>query len=177
MQKLILVKPAEVYQKSFLAGYGELSTQLERSAWVYLGDDEDLDAHLGDFPAYLKTLRGRELKTIENPVPFQVYWGLLDHEIVGRIGIRTELNDFFKTVGGHVGFFVRPSFRKRGIATAMLAEILKTEAAKAIGKILVTCDSDNIASEKTIVSCGGVFESEIEHGGEGRKKKRFWINL
>ncbi|SDA76471.1 hypothetical protein SAMN02910368_02583 [Lachnospiraceae bacterium G11] len=42
-----------------------------------------------------------------------------------------------------------------------------------IDKILVVCDSDNIASEKTILANGGQLENIIEL--DGCKMKRFWI--
>ena len=44
-----------------------------------------------------------------------------------------------------------------------------------IEKVLITCDDDNYASEKTILANGGVLEGEIEVDGE--MIKRFWITL
>lgn len=44
-----------------------------------------------------------------------------------------------------------------------------------IKKVMVTCDEDNIASEKTILACGGVFEKEIEV--DGCIIKRYWITV
>ena len=44
-----------------------------------------------------------------------------------------------------------------------------------IKKVLITCDTDNYASEKTILANGGVLEGEIEVDGE--MIKRFWITL
>ena len=40
---------------------------------------------------------------------------------------------------------------------------------------LITCDIDNIASERTILANGGVFEREICVDGDWMK--RYWIKL
>lgn len=42
-----------------------------------------------------------------------------------------------------------------------------------IEKMLVVCDADNIASEKTIIANGGQLENIIEV--DGCRMKRFWI--
>jgi len=54
---------------------------------------------------------------------------------------------------------------------------LNLDNARAIGieKLLLTCNEDNIASEKTILANGGVLESIIEVNG--KNIKRFWITL
>src|SRR4051794_25566006 len=41
----------------------------------------------------------------------------VDGVLVGRASIRHELNDFLERVGGHVGYAVRPAFRRHGYAT------------------------------------------------------------
>jgi predicted acetyltransferase len=58
----------------------------------------------------------------------------------------------------------------------MLRQALKTDQAKSIGRLLLTCDADNVASEKTIIKNGGIFES-IVLNGNATAKKRFWIDL
>jgi predicted acetyltransferase len=101
---------------------------------------------------------------------------VFEDEVIGRIAIRHELNEFLSKFAGHIGYIVRPSFRNKGVATEMLRLILETDRAKAIGRLLVTCDEHNIASERTIVKNRGIFESLIENGDKPRKK-RFWIDL
>ncbi|EPZ58952.1 putative acetyltransferase [[Clostridium] sordellii ATCC 9714] len=44
-----------------------------------------------------------------------------------------------------------------------------------LDKVLITCDYDNVCSEKVILANGGVFESDIE--ADGTIKKRYWIKL
>lgn len=44
-----------------------------------------------------------------------------------------------------------------------------------IERFLITCDTTNIASEKTILANGGVFECLID-AGDGNMMKRYWIS-
>ena len=44
-----------------------------------------------------------------------------------------------------------------------------------IKKVLITCNQNNIASENTIISNGGIFETLITVGEE--LMKRYWITL
>jgi predicted acetyltransferase len=104
-----------------------------------------------------------------------VYWAIHADEIVGRISLRHELNDFLAKAGGHIGYIVRPSWRGQGVATDMLRQVLKTERAKSIGKLLLTCDDDNAASKRTIIKNGGVLESALDVAPGESKTRRFWI--
>jgi len=59
----------------------------------------------------------------------------------------------------------------------MLRQLLLTDRAKSVGKLLLTCDEENAASEKTVLKNNGVFESVTEVGANRPRKKRFWITL
>ncbi len=93
-------------------------------------------------------------------------------KIVGRTSIRHELTEFLKLVGGHIGYGVVPSERRKGYASAILKESLKyiKEHLPQIPKALVTCDIDNVGSIKTIERNGGVLKDIQE-------KRRYWIGL
>lgn len=79
------------------------------------------------------------------------------------------------TWGGHCGYSVRPSERGKGYAIEMLRLNVKNAKKRGSEKMLVTCDSDNTASEKTILANSGVFESTINV--DGTEMKRYWINV
>ncbi|WP_460544546.1 GNAT family N-acetyltransferase [Glycomyces halotolerans] len=102
-------------------------------------------------------------------VPMTLYWWVDGEEFLGRISVRHRLNDRLFEIGGHIGYEVRPTARRRGHATAMLAATLPRAADLGIEKALVTCDHDNIASRKVIERNGGVFEDRRG------KKLRFWV--
>ena len=79
------------------------------------------------------------------------------------------------TWGGHCGYSVRPSERGKGYAKEMLRLNILNAAKLGIGRMLVICDDENKASEKTILANGGVFEKTIEV--DGVIMKRYWITV
>ena len=102
------------------------------------------------------------------------YWWMADpeqpDEFVGGISLRHHIDHpVLATVGGHVGYGVRPSARRRGFASAALRQVVPEAAARGIPRLLVTCDLDNVASARTIEANGGVFEDELQG------KRRYWI--
>ena len=94
---------------------------------------------------------------------------------VGAVNIRHVLNDALLRTGGHIGDGVRPSERRKGYATAMIALALEECKKLGIKKVLMTCDKDNVGSAKTIIRNGGVLENEIEE--DGHVEQRYWIQL
>lgn len=97
--------------------------------------------------------------------------------LVGVFSLKFELTEFLLNYGGHIGYAIRPGERNRGLATQMLRQGL--ELAKELGfeRILCICDNDNYASEKVILSNGGIFENELYDPNEHITVKRFWIAL
>jgi predicted acetyltransferase len=102
-------------------------------------------------------------------VPCTERWMVADGEYVGRISLRHDLTDLLLTWGGHIGYSVRPSARRRGHASQALALMLPLCAEMGIDPVLVTCDTDNIGSLRTIEKNGGVYEDTREG------KLRFWV--
>lgn len=99
-----------------------------------------------------------------------------DNKIVGVIDLRHHLgNPVLRTWGGHFGYIVRPDERRKGYAKEMVR--LNLENCKALGlhKVMITCDRANIASERTILANGGVFEKEVLV--DGSYTKRFWVTI
>jgi predicted acetyltransferase len=85
--------------------------------------------------------------------------------------LNAELAEF----GGHIGYCVRPSYRGRGLAKWMLHRVLRTPKAQEIGKLLLTCGPDNLASNRTIRANGGVLERAIFVKRVGRETNLYWI--
>jgi len=102
-------------------------------------------------------------------VPFTELWMAEGDEYLGRISLRHELNALLHEWGGHIGYAVRPSARRRGHATAALNRMLEVCAARGIDPVLVTCDVDNEASRRTIEGAGGSYEDTREG------KLRYWV--
>jgi predicted acetyltransferase len=97
--------------------------------------------------------------------------------VVGRASIRYELNDWLRRFGGHVGYCVRPQFRRRGYATAILRRSLEVLGGTGVERALVTCDDDNLASAAVIERCGGVLEDVTDADGDEAAKRRYWISV
>jgi predicted acetyltransferase len=99
---------------------------------------------------------------------------VVDGAVVGRSSIRFELNASLRVEGGHIGFAVRPSHRRRGHATEILRQSLVVARAGGVDRALVTCDDDNIGSWRTIEANGGVLENIVEV--DGVPLRRYWID-
>jgi len=100
-----------------------------------------------------------------------------DMRIVGMIQVRHYFNDWLSEFGGHIGYSIRPSERRKGCATSMLKAILPYCKELGLEKILISCIDGNIGSEKTILKNGGVYESTVYEPNEKQDLKRFWITL
>ncbi|WHY87353.1 GNAT family N-acetyltransferase [Neobacillus novalis] len=113
----------------------------------------------------------------ENWVPDSTFWLVNeDKKVIGAVNIRHRLTDKLFNSGGHIGYGIRPSERRKGYASKLLS--LSLEKAKELGiqKVLVVCDKGNIGSEKTILNNGGVPDTDfIEE--DGNIIKRFWIEI
>jgi len=77
-------------------------------------------------------------------------------------------------VGGHIGYGVRPAFRRRGYATEILRLAVAVARSEGVGRILVVCDDDNIGSARVIERCGGVFDSFVTTE-EGDSRLRHYL--
>ena len=78
-----------------------------------------------------------------------------DKKILGAINIRHELNEFLFKFGGHIGYGIRPTERKKGYGTMMLKFGLKFSKELNLNKVLVSCFKNNIGSKKIIEKNGG----------------------
>ena len=106
-------------------------------------------------------------------VTAHTFFALDNDKIVGIINGRHELNDYLLNFGGHIGYSVRKSERRKGYGKKMLNYISEFLFSLGLEKILITCDKNNIASKHTIESCGGILENEV--ATEDRITLRYWI--
>jgi predicted acetyltransferase len=123
------------------------------------------------FQAFAASIRADALEETPRPdgfVPATELWWVDGDEWLGRIAIRHRLTPRLLEMGGHIGYDVRPSARRRGHATEMLRQVLAICRTMGIEQALITCDVDNIGSRAVIEANGGVLEDE--RAG----KLRFW---
>ena len=129
-----------------------------------------------DYESWLEKITWN--KTVATPdwVTGSVYFAIVDGKIIGTIAVRHYLNDSLLKSGGHIGYGIRPSERRKGYGTRMLALALEKCRELKIEKVLITCVKENIGSAKTILKNGGVLENEIAEEN-GNIMQRYWITL
>lgn len=79
--------------------------------------------------------------------------------------------------GGHVGYSVAPSERRKGYATEMLRLVLPKCKNLGINKVLLCCEEGNDESKKTIVNNGGVYDKAIYLEEENTYIERYYITI
>lgn len=94
--------------------------------------------------------------------------------MLGGIALRYGGDDYVSWAG-NIGYGIRPSARRRGLASWAVEQLLDEARALGLDRVLAVCAVDNVASVKTIERCGGVFEGirDTEFG----PARRYWIKI
>lgn len=93
-------------------------------------------------------------------------------QVLGGIALRHESNRYVQR-DGHIGYGIRPSARRRGLATWALARMIKEAHALGMEQVLVVAAAGNLASAKTIEHQGGILENACETADS--LTWRYWI--
>lgn len=158
--------PSSRYKVSFLQAVREYQAEgLPQYVSLNVADLEN------NFVQYVQNLlseaRGENLPP--GYVPHTVFWLVEGNEFLGRVDIRHELNDTLHQVGGHIGYDIRPTQRRRGFGNLALELGIKKAKELGIDTLLVTCDVGNLGSNKIIRKNGGQLE-DVRDG-----TNRYWI--
>ena len=176
MDELILVKPSMEYADEITAFRLEIAESGDKDKFAGCSALQNYES-VGDWIEYLEMMESPKTCP-EGRVPSTVYMAVRgeDGKVVGMIDLRHHIDHpVLGLWGGHIGYSVRPSERRKGYAKEMLRLDLEKCRERGLKKVMITCNSENTASERTILANGGGFEKEIE--AEGERIKRYWINL
>ncbi|XXM71051.1 GNAT family N-acetyltransferase [Lysinibacillus sphaericus] len=174
MEEIVrLVKPNAGLRDEYLDFYREwINSGEDMVPWVIKKDPADFDKMI---QSLLDAEKGENLP--EGWVPDSTYWLAGENDrVIGVVNIRHTLTENLLNTGGHVGYGIRPTERRKGYATRLLS--LSLEKAKELGiqQTLVVCDKWNEASRRTILNNGGApAEDFVEE--DGNVILRFWIDM
>lgn len=165
---LDLLDALQVYQETFdnpghIAGSGSITTFPTIEDWLIA----------------MKLYENEETLPNEGRVPSRQYVLVQEtpQQIIGMLALRMRLNDYLLNYGGHIGYSIAPSARKKGYGSFMLKESLKEAKNFGLARVLITCDDDNLASAKVIEKNHGILEDRRFDEENQKRVRRYWITI
>lgn len=159
LKKLKLEEPVEIFnllQETILEKWGLLDSMTSE-----------------EFPKYLENKYNEDLGLdLKNGrVPQTTYWLYVDRIPCGMIIVRRKINKPLLKRGGHIGYYIKKDYRRKGYGKKMLSLCLDLLKKEGLDKVLITCNVDNIGSRKIIENNNGFLENIIDGS------KRYWITI
>jgi predicted acetyltransferase len=171
---LTLVSPSTKWAREVIATASEFRQAGERDL---MGSPEQMRADFAGFVAELE-LTASQPGVRPGWVTANTYWLVRDgRTVLGRSNLRHCLTPELEDVGGHIGYAIRPSERRKGYGTQILALTLEKARERGLSRVMVTCDTANTASARIIEKNGGVLASQSVSPGSRKLVSRYWIEL
>lgn len=167
--QLRLVTPDPVWHASWAAAMQEFGDEVPPGSGLLEPLADLSEQGCAQYAAWLR--RGEHTPPRPDWVTCSYSWVVAEDEVVGFVSLRHELNDWLLDQGGHIGYAIRPSRRRRGYASAALGMALDQARSRGLTRVLVVCEEDNIASRRTIEGRGGAYQDSRSG------KRRYWIEL
>lgn len=136
--------------------------------------------HYSDYDEWLDKVRNAwNAETSLHHVPATTYLAIRkeDNRIIGTIQLRHQLTEELEKSGGHIGYGIRPTERRKGYGTKQLELVLLKAKELGIPKVMISCDKGNSASARTAMSSGGIFTKEGFDERDGTDIQIYWIEL
>ena len=162
-----LARPQRRYMDSYIDAVRE-----------YIAEDRSVNWHpeilRTRFDEFLRVLRQAETEPLAGMVPATHFWLTVGREYIGDLDLRHHLNAALQLYGGHIGYKIRPSMRRRGYGKLLCKLGIEEARKRGISDILITCDDDNIGSYRIIEANGGVLFDRVDNG-RPVLTRRYWI--
>lgn len=168
-----LTIPTTELHREWLQAHHEWAGAHQDGAGLHADDEVESPESFATLVARLRGEADESRPAAAGLVHCSYWWITEDRAVLGAIALRHDLNDFLLAAGGHIGYGVRPSARRRGLAGWALGQVLLHAWERGMDRVLITCDVDNEASRRTIESCLGRME-DIRDTTVG-PKCRYWV--
>lgn len=175
MEQLRFIRPTKEYEKQ---AYEYIQEFIDYNSPI--NGVGGLNRYINNYDEWLKKLEeDRNRIPDEERVPSETFMLIRekDNKLLGIINIRLALNKALLEHGGHIGYSIRPTERRKGYNSYQLYQALKLCNKLDIKKVLITCNKDNIASSKSIKKFGGILENEVIDPTDNILTQRYWINV
>jgi predicted acetyltransferase len=161
-----LVRPSTRYLETYRAAILE-----------FQAEGRMLNADLKNLSHHIQHLCDMATIPPDGKVRETFFWLVEGETFIGRVSIRHELTDLLRLIGGHIGYEIRPTQRRKGYGTLILKLALDEARQLNLDHVLLTCNADNEGSRRIIMANGGEFQDEITLTGYPSNIQRWWIAL
>ena len=147
LSMIALTTPAVPLHSAWLEAHAEWGPGLHEDGFGLLPGD-DVTSPLG-FAAWLKRLFDDRQCS---------YWWIAEgDDVLGGIALRHASHPLVPRAG-HIGYGIRPSARRRGLAAWAVSQVLENANLLGMNQVLAMCTSDNTASIRILEHLGGILD-------------------
>ncbi|MDV3427142.1 MAG: GNAT family N-acetyltransferase [Bacillota bacterium] len=169
MMEYFLAKPGKEYEDSFKK-YVKLYKDSGDSYYY-----EKYKNALENFDEYIQDLKDSSngINIPEDWAATSTFWLIDNNEVVGVTRVRHQEAG----TAGHIGYDISPKYRSKGYGTNILRLALDEALKLGIKEVIVTCNTDNLASKKIIEKNNGKLLGTVFDEEEDENLYRYSITI
>lgn len=132
--KLQLIEPSIEYEQEWV----NYIREIQENDGVII--PKSMDGDIYNYKQFLMEKEQNKTSPLDkNLVPFILYFMVDENRIIGVADLRLRLNNFLLQYGGHIGYSIRPSERRKGYGNIILKFVLEKCKEMDLSPVLVTC--------------------------------------